>query len=97
MNVSIRCSNLARRPHQVPMSVARPRRVFPMHHHAVVTLTFMEVGTCTGGPYMYGGSIHAAGYGGVRRCTAVYGGVRRCTAGLCEPVCVLFCVCVRVG
>ena len=60
------------------MSVARPRRVFPMHHHAVVTLTFMEVGTCTGGPYMYGGPY-------MQRDTAVYGGVRRCTAVLkCE-------------
>ena len=28
------------------MSLARPRRVSPMHHHAVVTLTFAEVGTC---------------------------------------------------
>ena len=28
------------------MSVACPRRVSPMHHHAVVTLTFAEVGTC---------------------------------------------------
>ena len=30
----------------VTMSVTRPRRVSPMHHHAVVTLTFAEVGTC---------------------------------------------------
>ena len=36
----------ASRALQVPMSVTRPRRVSPMHHPAVVTLTFAEVGTC---------------------------------------------------